>query len=98
MGAIIFLYKVTTWKLTKECDCMKKLNHILNIIMGAFFGVLIGHGIYVVWDFKTNPELYAIQSAPWYTSILAHGVFTLVVLLVCIVIKAITKRKQKAAE
>lgn len=76
----------------------EKVKSYFKYYYGCFFGVLIGHGIYVVWDFKTNPELYAIQSAPWYTSILAHGVFTLVVLLVCIVIKAITKRKQKAAE
>ena len=74
---------------------MKKLNHILNVIMGAFVGVLIGHGIYVVWNYKTNPELYAMQSAPWYTSILVYGAFTVVVLLVCFVVKAIIKYKQK---
>ena len=27
---------------------MEKLNRILNIIMGTFVGVFIGHGIYVV--------------------------------------------------
>jgi ABC-type antimicrobial peptide transport system permease subunit len=74
---------------------MKRLNIILNTIMGAFIGVFIGCGIYVIWDFKTHPELYAVQSAPWYTSILVYGAFTIVVLLVCIVIKAIIKSKQK---
>jgi ABC-type antimicrobial peptide transport system permease subunit len=74
---------------------MKRLNTILNTIMDAFIGGFIGHGIYVIWDFKTHPELYAIQSAPWYTSILVYGAFTIVVLLVCIVIKAIIKSKQK---
>ncbi len=77
---------------------MKKLNHILNIIMGTFVGVFIGHGIYVVWDFKTHPELYAAYSAPWYTSILVYGVFTFVVLLVCIVIKAIIKHRLKKTD
>ena len=52
---------------------MKKLNHILNIIIGAFVGVFIGHGIYVYWDFKTHPDLYAVRSAPWYTSILVYA-------------------------
>ena len=51
---------------------MKKLNHILNIIIGAFVGVFIGHGIYVYWDFKTHPDLYAVRSAPWYTNILVY--------------------------
>ena len=74
---------------------MKRLNHILNIIMGTFVGVFIGHAIYVVWNFKTRPELYAMQSAPWYTSILVYGAFTIVVLLICFVIKAIIKHKQK---
>ena len=74
---------------------MKKLNHILNVIIGAFIGVFIGHGIYVIWNFKTHPELYAMQSAPWYTSILVYGAFTIAVLLICFVIKAIIKHKQK---
>lgn len=74
---------------------MEKMNHILNIIIGASVGVFIGHGIYVYWDFKTHPDLYAEWSAPWYTSILMYGVFTIAVLLVCFVIKAIIKHKQK---
>ena len=74
---------------------MKRLNTILNTIIGAFVGVFTGHGIFVVWNYKTNPELYAVQSAPWYTSILVYGAFTVVVLLVCLVMKAIIKYRQK---
>ena len=48
---------------------MKKVNNVLNIIIGSFVGVFIGHGLYVLWNFKTRPELYAMQSAPWYTSL-----------------------------
>jgi len=70
---------------------LKKLNHILNIIIGSFIGVFIGHGIYVFWDYRTHPDLYAIQSAPWYTSILVYGIFTVVILIVAIVIKLIFK-------
>ncbi|MBE5883054.1 MAG: hypothetical protein E7291_01320 [Lachnospiraceae bacterium] len=74
---------------------MKKLNHILNVIIGAFVGVFIGHGIYVIWKFETHPEIYAVQSTPWYTSIWVYGGFTLVVSLICIVVKAIIKHKTK---
>jgi len=77
---------------------MKRLNTILNTIMGVFAGVWIGHGGYVVWNFKTRPELYAMQSAPWYTSILVYGAFTLVVLSVCLVGKAIIKHKMKKTD
>ena len=77
---------------------MKRLNTVLNTIIGAFVGVFIGRGAYVVWNFKTHPELYAIQSSPWYTGILVYGLFTIVVLLVCFVIKAIINHKQKKDE
>jgi len=77
---------------------MKRLSTILNTIMGAFVGVFIGHGICVALNFKMNPGMYAMQSAPWYTSILLYGVFTLIVLTICIVIKAIGRHYIKKAE
>lgn len=77
---------------------MEKFNNILNGIIGAFVGAYIGRVLGVIWDFRTRPELYAMQSAPWYTSILLYGVVTFVLVLVCIVIKAIIKHKQKKAD
>ncbi len=77
---------------------MKKLNYILNIIIGAFMGVFIGHGGYVVWNFKTCPELYAMQSAPWYTSILLYGAFTIVVLAICTILKVVLRYYAKKVE
>lgn len=71
---------------------MKKLNNFLNILIGTFIGVFIGHGIYVYYDYKTHPDLYAMNSAPWYTSILVYGIFTLVVILVVIIAKILIKR------
>lgn len=72
---------------------MKKLNNVLNITIGIAVGVFIGYGIYIVWSFRTHPELYAMQSAPWYTSILVYGAFTIVVLLICLAAKVIIKHK-----
>lgn len=74
---------------------LKKINHILNIIIESFIGVFIGHGIYVFWDYKTRPGLYAMQSAPWYTSILVYGLFTIVVLIAGIIIKLIIRLRLK---
>ena len=74
---------------------MKKINIILNIIIMAFVGAFIGHGVYTVWDFKIHPELYLVQSAPWYTSILICGASTTIVLLICVVIKIIINHKFK---
>ena len=52
---------------------MKKLNHFLNIMIGAFVGLFIGYAIYVVWDYNAHPQLYAAQSVYWYTVLLANG-------------------------
>ena len=68
---------------------LKRINNILNIVIGTFVGIFIGNAVYVFWDFNTRPGLYAMQSAPWYTSILLYGIFTAVVLIVSIIIKLI---------
>ena len=65
----------------------KKINQILNIIMGSFIGVFIGSGLYKYWDFQKYPDLYVIKSDPRYTSILINGLLTLVLLAVCMIVK-----------
>ena len=74
---------------------MKRLNEMLNSIIVAVMGVFVLRTLYYIWDFKTHPKFYAMLSAPWYTILLADGAFTLVVLLICIVIKVIIKEKRK---
>ena len=70
------------------------MKRLLNTLMVALVGAFLGNSAYVVWDFYAHPEQYAAQSASWYTSILFYGVFTLVGLLICLVIKAVLKRKR----
>ena len=74
---------------------LKKLNLILNTVIGAFVGVFIGHGIYVFIDHKARPDLYAMQSAPWYTSILLYGAATAVVVFVAVIVKLLIRQKLK---
>lgn len=71
----------------------KKINQVINTIMAACVGVFIGHGISLYLDYKNHPDLYMIQSAPWYTGILVYGMGTLAVLVICIGIKIVLKRK-----
>ena len=66
---------------------LRKLNCFLNIVIGSFIGVFIGYGIYKFWHFKTYPNLYVIQSAPWYTALLLHGAMVAVVVVVCIILR-----------
>ena len=74
---------------------MKRLNEMLNSIIVAVMGVYVLRTLYYIWNFKTYPKFYARLSVPWYTIILADGAFTLVVSLICIVIKVIIKKKCK---
>ena len=72
---------------------LKRINELLNIIVGATVGVFVGHGLYVYGRYRKYPELYAIQSAPWYTSILLYGGLTLVTVAVCAILKVILGRR-----
>lgn len=60
---------------------MKRLNRLLSIVMAAFIGAFLGHGLYLAWDFHTRPELYASCSAPWYAQLLVPGIVLVCVLL-----------------
>ena len=71
----------------------KRINQLLNIIIGSAVGVFIGHGLYEYWHYRKYPDF--LQSAPWYTSILLYGVFTLVVVAVCIMGKIILRKRMQ---
>lgn len=72
---------------------LKRVNQGLNFVIYGFLGAFTGHGIFVYWDYKTHPVLYAMQSAPWYTRILLDAAVTVVVVAIAIVAKLIIRRK-----
>ena len=74
---------------------LRKLNYFFNIVIGSCIGVFIGFGIYKFWHFKTYPNLYAMQSAAWYTELLLDGALVAVVAVVCIILKLVIWRKLK---
>lgn len=65
----------------------------LNIIIGSFMGVFIGHSTYKYFHYINNPGLYEIQSAPWYTSIQIYGLATAIVIFIAIILKLLIKKK-----
>ncbi len=74
---------------------LKKLNYILNILIGALIGNFIGQGAYDFWDYRAHPGLYAMRSAPWYTGIFVRGIFTIAVLIVAVIIKLVVRSRLK---
>ncbi len=72
---------------------MKKLYSILRIVLWSFIGVFIGSSLYKLYDYKVHPDLYAMQSAPWYLSIGINAIFTIVAACVIIIIMWVIRRK-----
>lgn len=74
---------------------LKKINMVLNIIISSFVGVFLGHTIFVCYNYKARPDLYAMQSSPWYTSILIYGMAASVFIIIAVGIKLIIRAKLK---
>lgn len=74
---------------------LKKINYILNIVIGSAIGTFIGNGIYVFWDYRAHSGLYAMRSAPWYAGILVYGMVTIAVLAAAILAKLVIRRRLK---
>ncbi len=72
---------------------MKKIYSVLRIALWSFIGVFIGSSLYNWYDYKTHPDLYAMQSAPWYLSIEISAIFTIIVVIVIFTIMWIIKKK-----
>lgn len=75
---------------------MKKLNTFLNILMGSFFGVFVGNTISNYRYFRTHPEIYQANSAPWYCfGALQSLMLFLAVVVICLIIKLLIRRRNK---
>ena len=74
---------------------MKKLYQILRTAILCIVGVFIGTSIYQYIDYRQRPGLYALTSAPWYTSIQIGAVFTVVAVLLLLLAIRSVKRKMK---
>lgn len=74
---------------------MKNLYNILRIVMWSFIGVFIGYSGYKYYDYKKHPDLYAMQSAPWYLSIELYAVFTIIVVAIILIIMWSIRKKIK---
>lgn len=74
---------------------MEKLYNWLRILAGCSVGVFLGSCGYTFWHYKTHPELYAMNSAPWYTGLLFQGGVMAVTLLVAFLGMWLIRRKRK---
>ena len=74
---------------------MKMLYQILRTAILCVVGVFAGTSIHQYIDYRQRPGLYALTSAPWYTSIQIDAIFTAAVVLLLLLAMQIVKRKMK---
>ena len=72
---------------------MKKLYGTLKIFLGCMVGVFLGSCIYRYWDFKVHPDLYAMQSAPWYLPLKIQGPFTVGIAVIVLAAMWLVRKK-----
>ncbi len=72
---------------------MKKLYDFLWIAVCSCVGVFIGSSAYTLWDYRTHPDLYAMQSTPWYLSIQTRAVFTAAAVAVLLLLRWLVRQR-----
>jgi len=74
---------------------MKKLYTALNIMMWSFIGVFIGGSLYKWYDYKMHPDLYAMQSAPWYLGLATGAVITMAAVTILLIVMGLIRKRMK---
>ena len=68
---------------------------ILILALMCVIGAFLGSTIYTCWDYHARPGLYALTSAPWYTSIVMCGILTAIAAAVLLAAMYMVKKKLK---
>lgn len=76
---------------------LNKINGILSILIYVVVIGFLASSIYRIYHYTNNPDLYIVQSAPWYTSIQITGIFALIVVAIAIAIKLVIKKRIKTS-
>ena len=74
---------------------MKKWERFFDILSGKGVGLFLGKLLYLLWHTRAYPELYDMQSAPWYAGLLVPGAGMVLALLIAGIGKAVLRRRAK---
>lgn len=70
----------------------KKLYRFLKLMFFTNIGVFLGRALYEVNWYRNHPEIYAMNSAPWYTNILVYGITALAAAVILGIVLTVLKR------
>ena len=73
----------------------EKVGTLFDILSGTGVGLFLGKLLYLLWHTRAYPELYAMQSAPWYAALLVPGAGMVLALLIAGIGKAVLRRRAK---
>lgn len=76
---------------------LKKVYYGLRTLIWCLIGSFAGVSIFRYYDYKTHPDLYAWQSAPWYLQIEILAVLTGIAIILLLLFMLFLKRKIKSA-
>ena len=71
---------------------MKRLYATLKLFLGCSIGIFLGRCIYLYFGFKARPDLYAMQSAPWYADLKFQGIITAVLAAVLLAVMWLVRK------
>ena len=72
------------------------VKRVLNIVIGASIGCLIGRVLWIVVDYNAHQDLCAAYSAPWYTQIIVALVFWGIAILLEVIALLFVRHKLNA--
>lgn len=65
---------------------LRKIRNIIKMFIVVDIATLVGKSLFVWWDYKNHPGLYAMRSAPWYLEIIAYAIVTVFVVVVALAV------------
>lgn len=72
---------------------MKKgYDYLKFVIYGSSFSIILKAG-FDFFKYKNHPDVYAYNSAPWYTGTLLWGALGFAVIIVCMILRIIIFKK-----
>lgn len=79
---------------------MQRAKRFLNIAVSVTVGVYLGKWLFLWWDHRTHPDLYALTSAPWYTqmlpaTVIAAGLIAVELAVFFLVRRAIRRKEEQ---
>lgn len=73
----------------------ERISKWINIIMIAVICAFAGASVITYIYYKAHPEVFAVTSAPWYYVIFEYAIYAVIILIICLIVKLIIKKKRK---